>query len=392
MSVDTKGRVTAGNTLTASDIPALDWSKITTGKPTTLAGYGITDALGNLDPDLLAIAALTGTSGYLKKTAADTWALDTSTFLTANQNITFTGDATGSGTTAVALTLANSGVTAGTYPKVTVDAKGRVTSGAALAAADIPALDWSKITTGKPTTLAGYGITDAPTTTGTGASGTWGINITGSSASCTGNAATATYLSSTQQTNIITGAYASLSMSQDGGATQGSFVARAAGAGDTNLAGMTFWNDAYALKIGVRADGYIGIGGWSRPAWSWYSDPSGNMVAAGNVTAYSDPRLKENFVKIEQPLEIVKKLDGGTFTWKTGYQHTAVKAGTKDYGVLADQVEAVMPEIVTESIEIEGESYKTVDYSKIVPVLIEAIKALNDKVESLEQQLSELRK
>jgi len=44
----------------------------------------------------------------------------------------------------------------------------------------------------KPTTLSGYGITDAPTTTGTGASGTWGISVTGSSASCTGNAATAT--------------------------------------------------------------------------------------------------------------------------------------------------------------------------------------------------------
>jgi hypothetical protein len=58
-----------------------------------------------------------------------------------------------------ALTLKNTG-TAGTYPKVTTDAQGRVTAGAALAAADIPALDWAKITTGTPTTLGGYGITD----------------------------------------------------------------------------------------------------------------------------------------------------------------------------------------------------------------------------------------
>jgi hypothetical protein len=54
-------------------------------------------------------------------------------------------------------------VTAGTYGKVTVDTYGRVTAGMALAAADIPNLDWSKITSGKPTTLAGYGITDAYT-------------------------------------------------------------------------------------------------------------------------------------------------------------------------------------------------------------------------------------
>ena len=79
--------------------------------------------------------------------------------------ITVSGDATGSGNGSITLTLANSGVAAGTYPKVTVDAKGRVTSGASLAASDIPALDWSKITSGKPTTLAGYGITDAATST-----------------------------------------------------------------------------------------------------------------------------------------------------------------------------------------------------------------------------------
>jgi phage-related tail fiber protein len=141
VTVDAKGRVTGGT------------------NPTTLAGFGIADAQP-LDADLTAIAGLVGTSGFLKKTAADTWSLDTSSYLTGNQAITFSGDATGTGTTAVALTLANSGVTAGTYPKVTVDAKGRVTTGAALAASDIPALDWSKITTGKPTTLAGYGITD----------------------------------------------------------------------------------------------------------------------------------------------------------------------------------------------------------------------------------------
>lgn len=79
--------------------------------------------------------------------------------------LSITGDATGSGNGSITLTLANSGVTAGTYPKVTVDAKGRVTSGSSLSASDIPVLDWSKITTGKPTTLAGYGITDAASTT-----------------------------------------------------------------------------------------------------------------------------------------------------------------------------------------------------------------------------------
>ena len=82
------------------------------------------------DADLTAIAGLTGTSGLLKKTAADTWTLDTASYLTGNQTITVTGDATGSGTTSIALTLANSGVTAGTYSAVTVNSKGLVTAGA----------------------------------------------------------------------------------------------------------------------------------------------------------------------------------------------------------------------------------------------------------------------
>lgn len=54
--------------------------------------------------------------------------------------------------------LSASGIVSGTYPKVAVDVYGRVTAGSGLAAGDIPMLDWSKITTGKPTTLGSYGV------------------------------------------------------------------------------------------------------------------------------------------------------------------------------------------------------------------------------------------
>jgi hypothetical protein len=65
-------------------------------------------------------------------------------YLTANQSITVSGDASGSGTTSISLTLGSVG-TAGTYTKVTTDAKGRVTTGTTLAATDIPTLTASKI-------------------------------------------------------------------------------------------------------------------------------------------------------------------------------------------------------------------------------------------------------
>jgi phage-related tail fiber protein len=89
------------------------------------------------------VGTLTGTDNSTK--AASTAFVKGQNYLTGNQNITVSGDATGSGATSIALTLANSGVTAGTYPKVTVDAKGRVTAGASLASTDIPTLTAAKI-------------------------------------------------------------------------------------------------------------------------------------------------------------------------------------------------------------------------------------------------------
>lgn len=78
----TNGVYTSATYSNPSWITSLAWSKITS-TPTTLAGYGITDAQG-LDADLTAIGALTGTSGFLKKTAANTWSLDTNTYLTTS--------------------------------------------------------------------------------------------------------------------------------------------------------------------------------------------------------------------------------------------------------------------------------------------------------------------
>jgi hypothetical protein len=94
-----------------------------------------------------------------------------STKLATARNIAISGDATGSatfdGTTDISIntTLANSGVTAGTYPKVTVDVKGRVTSGTTLTATDIPNLDYSKITTGKPINFEFKSVVEDASTT-----------------------------------------------------------------------------------------------------------------------------------------------------------------------------------------------------------------------------------
>lgn len=131
------------------------WSRINSGKPTTIAGYGITDGITTAD------VVTTATANKILKLNASsllpagiTGNAATATTLATARNFSLTGDATavaisftGAADVALVVVLANSGVTAGTYKSVTVDAKGRVTAGT------------------NPTTLADYGITDACTST-----------------------------------------------------------------------------------------------------------------------------------------------------------------------------------------------------------------------------------
>jgi hypothetical protein len=80
-----------GNHASAGYLTAVSWS-IISSKPTTLSGYGITDAQP-ADADLTSIAGLSGTSGFLKKTAANTWTLDTNNYLTTESDPVFSSSA-----------------------------------------------------------------------------------------------------------------------------------------------------------------------------------------------------------------------------------------------------------------------------------------------------------
>lgn len=165
-NVENKSSATIRSELTSTNVTtALGYTPYDSTNPSgyitsaALSGY-LTSATAAstyqpVDADLTSIAGIAATAGLLKKTAADTWSLDTNTYLTGNQSITVSGDASGSGTTSIALTLANSGVTAGTYTKVTVDAKGRVTTGASLASADLPTYTGT-LTSSQVTTALGY--------------------------------------------------------------------------------------------------------------------------------------------------------------------------------------------------------------------------------------------
>ena len=112
--------------------------------------------------------------------------------------------------------------------------------------------------------------------------------------------------------------------------------------------------------------------------WGAYCDDNGNWTASGNVTAYSDARLKTNVNTINDALSIVGKLRGVSFDWKESGEHSI--------GVIAQEVEKVLPELVVTSqvLDPTGESeVKSVDYGKIVGVLINAINELKAEVDEL---------
>ena len=133
-----------------------------------------------------------------------------------------------------------------------------------------------------------------------------------------------------------------------------------------------------ANRSNVYTDG--GTGG-SQNGGLRYKPSNHELNVAGDIIAYSgsDERLKDNVTPIDDPLAKVISLGGYTFDWN----ENSDKEGTET-GVIAQEVEALgLPGIVT----TRDNGYKAVRYEKIVPLLIEAIKELSDKVSSLEKRL-----
>jgi len=117
----------------------------------------------------------------------------------------------------------------------------------------------------------------------------------------------------------------------------------------------------------------------------------GNIVATGNITAnFSDERLKDFKGTIPDALDKVAQLNGYYYTPNETAQALGVDNNGVEVGVSAQEVEAVLPEIVTDSAV--GKDYKTVMYERLTPLLIEAVKELTQKLEKLELKLNEMEK
>lgn len=130
------------------------------------------------------------------------------------------------------------------------------------------------------------------------------------------------------------------------------------------------------------------------------NDAGGNTMSGGNITAYySDGRLKENVTPISNAIDKVKQISGVTYNSNELAASFGYKDKKEQVGVISQEIEKVLPQIVsgapfdTEKDENgnyyskSGDNYKTVSYEKITPLLIEAIKEQQITIDKQQAQI-----
>ena len=244
----------------------------------------------------------------------------------------------------------------------------------------------------------------APTLTGGGASGTWGISISGNAATATNVAWTGVTSRPTalsQFTNDLGnyGGWITSSGSISGNAATATSATQVVTIQDSapgGAAGKLWWeSDTGKLKVYYDS---AWIDATPVPDMSLYYAKAGgsidgdvtiqqtltvvgNTLIQGTLTETSDISLKENIRPLESSLDKVMKLNGVSFNKKT-------TPTVKEIGFIAQEVEAVIPELVTET----NEGIKTVSYSRVAAVLVETVKEQQAQIDELKEMVNILTK
>ena len=189
-------------------------------------------------------------------------------------------------------------------------------------------------------------------------------------------------------------------------------------ASDANSAHITFHRSAYAMQMGLDPDNYFRWGGWSDGAGAvrMYISPGGLVYSAGYgasttpvagqvrasgdiIYGLSDIRLKDDIQTIDDALAKVDQLTGVTWVQSDLARSVgAPKQRGRKSGLLAQELQKVLPEAVClapfdtdEKMRSKsGENFLAIQYEQVSGLLVEAIKALKAKNESLEARLAKL--
>ena len=136
-------------------------------------------------------------------------------------------------------------------------------------------------------------------------------------------------------------------------------------------------------EILILDDGKVGIG---EPYPSEELHVAGDICYTGTISACSDARFKERVEKIPDALSTVEKLRGVHFDWKQEeYPDRKFHEG-RQVGFVAQEVKEVLPEIVS----TDRDGFYSVDYGRVVPTLVEAVKELHGEVKARDEQIADL--
>jgi len=164
------------------------------------------------------------------------------------------------------------------------------------------------------------------------------------------------------------------------------FIGTAGTANDGGLGTFSIYDGtAGVVRMVFDGSGNVAIGTTTTPAFKL------DVAGAAHATSFptsSDARLKKNVQPLSNVVEKIERLRGVTFDWNERYEALGRSTGKREIGVIAQEVEAVFPELVT---TWGDESYRAVDYGRPTGVLIEGIKEQQAQIRDLRAQNSELK-
>lgn len=167
------------------------------------------------------------------------------------------------------------------------------------------------------------------------------------------------------------------------GTTQSSAIT-----GDDNISASNSYAGLFNGK--VKINGNVSITGnlafTGSNSLSGYSASFTNNVCAANISCVSDIRYKKNIVSMQNSLSNILKINGVRYDWRQEEFPEKQFSNKNQIGFIAQEIEKIFPEMVF----TDDKGFKSVDYARLTPVLVEAIKELNLRNEKLENKNQKL--